>query len=287
MAGRADLHVHTTASDGTSTPAEVVALARSRGLQAIAVTDHDTVAGLAPARAAARRSGLEVVAGVELSVDAPRGELHLLGYFVDAADPQFLQVIDRARLLRGPRNAAIVRRLQNLGLAITTEEVEAEAAHDAPERKSVGRPHIAAVLHRKGLVASVKEAFDLYLAEGRPAHVPKVKLDPAMAVRAVREAGGVAVLAHPFSLPEEDRASTIADLARHGLGGVEVIYPRHDAPLRAALAEIARAHDLVATGGSDYHGANKPGTELGTGIDGNVAVAASVVEALRARRARV
>lgn len=284
-----DLHAHTTASDGTAAPEDLVALARARGLAAVAVTDHDTLAALPAARAAAAGTGVEVVPGVELSVDAARGQLHLLGYYVDATDDRFLQVIAAPRAARGPRNASIVERLRALGVDVTLADVETEAARGASGRaseRSVGRPHIASALVRKGVVASVQEAFDRYLGEGKPAHVPKTKLTPADAVRAVRAAGGVPVLAHPFSLPAEDRRGVITDLKRLGLEGVEVIYPKHDAKLREELTALAREFDLAVTGGSDYHGANKPDIDLGTGRNGNTRVPYSCLEAVRERKPR-
>lgn len=280
---RVDLHAHTTASDGTLSPEDLVALARAIPLSHLAITDHDHVAGVARARAAAAGSGLEIVPGVELSIDAPAGQLHMLGYFVDVTHARFLDTLASVRTARGPRAEAILAKLDALGMPLSIAEVHRQAAVAANPDKALGRPHVAAAMLARGYVASIEEAFDLWLAEGKPAHVPKRKLSAEEGVRAIREAGGVAVLAHPFTLPEDERRSTLERLARVGLEGVEIEYPRHDAALRASLRGWAKELDLVETGGSDFHGAMKPDIALGTGLRGNIHVGPHVVEDLRSR----
>lgn len=280
---RVDLHAHTTASDGTLSPAELVHLANAIGLEALAITDHDNLAGLAPAREAAEGSALEIVPGVELSIATGEGQLHMLGYFVDATDARLLATLAEVRGARGPRAEAIVAKLVALGMPLTMDDVRRQAAVDANPDKAIGRPHVAAAMIALGHVASVQEAFDRWLAEGRPAHVPKRTLTAEEGIRAIRGAGGVAVLAHPFTLPDASRRGTLERLARLGLGGVEIEYPRHDAALRATLRAWARELDLVETGGSDFHGAMKPDIMLGTGLLGNTLVAPATLEALRAR----
>jgi len=272
---RVDLHAHTVVSDGTLTPADLVLLARRSGLAAVAVTDHDHLGGLAEARAAGEREGVEVVAGVELSVAHPAGDVHLLGYLVDDQDAALLGRLERLRDVRARRAHLIVERLQESGVPLTLEDL----AREAPAQGgAVGRPHVARALVRRGLASSIQDAFDRWLADGRPAAVPKEKLGAREAIALVHGAGGVAVLAHPVTLPEDAREPLLRELARLGLDGVEVDYPRHDEALRRRLRALAGELGLVATGGSDFHGANKPDVALGM-----VDVDHAVLESLRAR----
>ena len=280
---RIDLHAHTTVSDGTLSPTQLVELAAREGLAALAVTDHDHVGALAEARRAGARLGVEIVAGIELSVTHPEGELHLLGYLFDDEDPALLRTLEELRNHRTGRAARIVVRLRALGVDVTMEDVAREARAEAGG--SIGRPHVARALMRRGLVASVEEAFDRWLADGRPAAVPKRKMGAEEALRLVHEAGGVAVLAHPVTIRAEARGPLVRDLAALGLDGIEVVHSKHGPEERAAFSALARELDLVETGGSDFHGENKPDVALGRGRDGNVAVEASTLDALRRRRA--
>lgn len=279
---RIDLHAHTNVSDGTLAPRALVELAHRQGLAALAVTDHDHVGGLAEAREAGERLGVEVVPGIELSVDHPEGELHLLGYLFDPQDTALAAALELFRAAREARGQRIVERLQELGVEITMEEVErVVGAHGA----SVGRPHIARALLEKRIVASISEAFDRWLAEGRPAYVARKRLDARQSIELVHRAGGVAVLAHPGLLKEERRVGIVRELAALGLDGVEVEYSRHSAEDRRRFAALAQELGLVATGGSDFHGDNKPDVELGSGVHRNVHVDYAVLDALRARQA--
>lgn len=280
-----DLHAHTTVSDGSLTPAELVAEARRAGLGALAVTDHDDVSGLAEARRAAALSGdgsppLELVPGVELSVDSELGSVHLLGYFVDAAAlAAHLELIQRSRR---ERNAKIVARLTELGMAVSADELQAEAGSG-----QVGRPHIAAVLLRHGYVDSIQDAFDRWLAEGRPAYFERVRFEIGDAIGLLHACGGVAALAHPKTKPARatraEFEAWLGDLAAAGLDGIEVTHPLHDDADRAYYRGLAAALGLVATGGSDFHGIYKPGIALGSGRNGNVQVPDDVLESLRER----
>ena len=258
-----DLHCHSTASDGTFSPAEVVALAVSSGLSALALTDHDTIGGVAEAAAAARKAGIDFVPGIEISCDVPRpATMHLLGYGVDPQSPVLLDLTTRLIDGRNDRNPRIVRKLNELGVAITMEEVEAEAGGNV-----VGRPHIAAILHRKGYVSSIKQAFDKYLAQGAPAYFDKERLTPKQAIELVRQSGGVAVLAHPVQLRTENDAQLeriVKDLTDLGLAGLEVIHSDHDAALVEKYSQMADRYGLIKTGGSDFHGTNKKNINLGT-----------------------
>jgi predicted metal-dependent phosphoesterase TrpH len=250
-----DLHAHTTESDGTLSPTRLVELAAREGLAALAVTDHDTLGALPEARAAGARLGVEVVPGVELSVAHPlAGDVHLLGYFVRET-PRFGARLAGLRDARARRGERIVEKLRALGVDVAMEDVEKAPA--------VGRPHVARALMRKGVVASVQEAFDRYLAEGRPAFVPKEKLDAAEAIGLVHEAGGVAVLAHAGILPERARGPLVRELAALGLDGLEVLHPKNGPEVRERLKGWCGELRLVETGGSDFHGESKPDVRLG------------------------
>ena len=258
-----DLHCHSTASDGTLSPTEVVELAVSSGLSALALTDHDTIAGVAEAAEAAQRAGLDFVPGIEISCDAPRpATMHLLGYGFDPRSPVLLDLTSRLIEGRNDRNPRIIRKLNELGVSITMEEVEAEAGGTV-----IGRPHIAAILLRKGYVSSIKQAFDKYLAQGAPAYFDKERLTPKQAIGLVLESGGVPVLAHPVQLRTENDAQLeqiVKDLVDLGLVGLEVIHSDHDAALVEKYTKLADRYGLIKTGGSDFHGTNKKDIRLGT-----------------------
>jgi predicted metal-dependent phosphoesterase TrpH len=247
-----DLHAHTTASDGTLSPTQLVHLARDRGLAALAVTDHDTVGGLGEATTAAGACGIELVPGIELSVDYPHGELHLLGYYLDFRDRAFLEQLETIQENRTNRNGVMLRKIREHGFDLTREEVEAEAGGG-----QIGRPHFARALIRKGYAASVPDAFERFLGPGRPLHVPKVRLDPEAAIRLVHAAGGLAVLAHPKYLQLPSEVSLVGELTRLqalGLDGVECYYRMHTLAETERYLEIARRLGLLVTAGSDFHG---------------------------------
>lgn len=245
----ADLHCHSTASDGELTPAALVSLAAEAGLHTLALTDHDTVAGIDEAVQAAGRVGLHLIPGIELSARFEPGTLHILGYF--SAPPRDLEPalahIQEGRTQRLPR---IIQCLQDLGFELTEEEVLREA-----DGAQLGRPHVARVLLAKGYVRSFDEAFSLYLAKGRPAFVEKDRLNAFEALDLIHEHGGLSVLAHPFTLDLEPEALNdfVADLSDHGLGGIETYYSEHTRAQRKRYKALARHHDLVLTGGSDFH----------------------------------
>ncbi|GAU65310.1 hypothetical protein SSP35_01_06490 [Streptomyces sp. NBRC 110611] len=250
---RIDLHTHSTASDGTDTPAELVRNAAAAGLDVIALTDHDTVAGHAEARAA-RPEGLTLVTGAELSCRIDGVSLHMLAYLFDPEEPELARERELVRDDRVPRARAIVAKLRDLGMPVTWEQVAGIAGDGA-----VGRPHIATALMDLGVVRSVDEAFRTLLSHDGPAYVEKHELDPFEAIRLVKGAGGVTVFAHPLAVkrghcvPE----SVIAELAAAGLDGIEVDHMDHDAPTRARLRAMAADLGLLTTGSSDYHGSRK------------------------------
>ncbi len=279
-----DLHTHSTASDGTDPPAQVVASAAALGLSALALTDHDTLGGIPAARAAAAQHGIELVAGTELSVEWPAGTMHLLCYFLDPERPGPLQErLDEVRAARDGRNRQMVERLRSLGCGITWDEVAAEAREGV-----VGRPHLAAVLVAKGHAESVPDAFDRYLASGRPAYVDRYRLGWREAARLAAAEGSVAVVAHPHTLGvgAADYAAAFTELAAGGVRGIEAYYGEYEPEVRANLAAIAARLGMVATGGSDYHGAYKPLVALGAGR-GDLAVPDQALADLRSAQERL
>jgi hypothetical protein len=253
----ADLHTHTTSSDGLLSPPELIRLAKAKGLTTLGVTDHDTVAGLAEALAAGSSYGVTVIPGVELSTEWEDKEIHILGYYLDWQKENLLAFLETMRQARYRRTARMVARLQELGYDISMGEVEQELRGEA-----VGRPHIAAVLVRKGYAPSVEAAFKTLLARGRPAYVPREKVEPGRAVEVILKAGGVPVLAHPGLSPADALLPALVD---GGLQGIEAYYPLHDAAATRRYLEFASRYDLVVTGGSDFHGmVDNSHADLGT-----------------------
>jgi len=259
---RIDLHLHTTHSDGSQTPAEVVTLARAAGVSALAITDHDITTGLPEAIAAGQELGVEIIPGIEISSRHGASELHVLGYFLKWEDAQLNTRLTTLRESRHRRNPKIVELLQATGIDITYDEVRAVAGSD-----SVGRPHIARVLMDKKIVTTAKEAFDRFLAEGKAAYVPRDLPAPVDAIRWIKDAGGLAVLAHPTWVKTTE--GTLTDLARQlkeqGLDGVEVHYSTHTPRQTRTYLSLAKQLGLLVTGGSDFHGMTKPDIDVGIG----------------------
>ncbi|MGH9173148.1 MAG: PHP domain-containing protein [Vicinamibacterales bacterium] len=256
---RADLHTHSTASDGTLAPADLVRQAHRRGLAILALTDHDTTEGIAEAVRCGRELGVRVIAGIELSTDVTAGETHILGYGVDPDSRLLCETLASYRRARAERAERIVERLRDLGVELPVGSVRPSGAN-----ASVGRPHIARALVAAGHAISVADAFDRYLGEGKPAYIPtERKPTPPEAIQLVLAAGGLPVHAHPFT---SDRfPDSLPELIEAGLAGIEVFYGEYTPEQRARLAQIARQHGLLATGGSDYHGERfKEGRELGS-----------------------
>ncbi|MBO4369468.1 MAG: PHP domain-containing protein [Desulfovibrio sp.] len=276
---RIDLHTHTTFSDGTQRPEELVALAREIGLSALAITDHDTCEGV-PYAVTACSAPLRVIRGCELSATTMYGELHILGLFIPDTPSPLDGIMARLREKRKRRNERIVEKLCALGLPIAMEEVLAMAGCG-----TVGRPHIARLLFKKGYVVSLKEAFTRYIGKDGPAFVPKEAFSPEEAVSSLARCGATVCLAHPFlyHYPESWLFATIKNLMPLGLDALEVWHTEHsDSDMRKAR-EWAQTLGLGESGGSDYHGLNKPGVHLGKGR-GNLRIGIDVLFALEARR---
>ena len=271
MAGAVDLHSHTTASDGTLSPRELAREAARRGVRVLAVTDHDSTEGLAEAMAEAESlRPLAIVPGIEINCDVEGGEIHVLGYGMDYLAPWFQEFCRAQRAERRERIYRMAERLAELGLPIDPAAVFAIV-----KEGSAGRPHVAQVMVERGYVKSVRDAFDRYLAAGKPGHVPRKKLTPEDAVRLLRRAGGVPVFAHPGLAGRDD---LIPGLVRAGLMGIECYYPEHSAARTGSYVELCRQYALVATGGSDFHGPRVRSSQLG-----DPAIPLAVWDALSAR----
>lgn len=253
-----DLHTHTTASDGSNRPAELVVLASRRGVQFLAITDHDTTDGIDEAIRAGNEHQVTIIPGIELGTDTLDGEIHILGYFIDYHDPVLQATLAEFRTGRQRRVEEIVARLNRIGVPCYLDAVRALS-----DGGSIGRLHVARVLVATGQAASIDDAFDRYLALGRPAFVPRPRLSPADAVGLIRRAGGAAVLAHPHTVA--DLETILPDLVAAGLAGLEAYYAAYSPEQRAILAQLAAEFDLIPTGGSDFHGPKeREGRELGS-----------------------
>jgi predicted metal-dependent phosphoesterase TrpH len=279
-----DLHIHSTASDGTLTPGQIVNRACHLGLAAIALTDHDTVAGVQQILPCIP-STIQFLTGVELSTAPPpgfpcQGSLHLLGYGFQPDHPEVTQALCKLQAARHERNPQIVARLQALGIDISLEELET-----SDHGRQTGRPHIARLLLEKGVVASFEEAFDRFIGNGRPAYVDKYRIDVAQAIALIRRAKGIAVLAHPALIAPHlpwRLEDLIGELKAFGLQGLEAYYPEHTEAQTHHLLALAGRHGLLVTGGTDFHGAIKPGVEMGS-ADGHFKVPFDVYQQLAAR----
>ena len=273
MGGAVDLHSHTTASDGSFTPQELVREAARRGLRVLAVTDHDSTDGIAPALAeVVHHPPLEIVPGIEINCDVEGAEIHILGYYVDYEADWFQEFCRAQRRERRERVHRMAARLAELGMPIDPDEVFALVREG-----SAGRPHVARVMVKRGYVKTVREAFDRYLAAGKPGHVPRKKLTPEDAVRLIRKAAGVPVFAHPGL---SDRDEMIPNLIAAGLMGLECYYREHSALQTAGYLQLCRDQGMVATGGSDFHG-----PQVRAGTLGVPAVPMSSWEELKAKAA--
>lgn len=276
-----DLHVHTTASDGTMSPAEVVRYAKQKGLRTIAITDHDTIEGIEEGLQEGSKQGLEIIPGVELSADFPKGTMHVLGYYIDHTGAELVDKLTVLQQARSERNLKIIEKLRALGIKIELSEVK-----ETPEHGQIGRPHFAHTMVKKGYAQDIQDAFDRYLRKGGPAYVEKFRLSPEEAINMIRTAGGITVLAHPFTLnkpqPHEFDA-VIRELKQQGLDGIEVHYPEHSEGLKKFYRDVAHKYGLLITGGSDFHGLTKDDVDLGEGY-GDRELTHTIVDAMKIRR---
>jgi 3',5'-nucleoside bisphosphate phosphatase len=263
-----DLHVHSTASDGTLTPAQIIDLAQAQHLSAIAITDHDTIDGAREALQIGLPPRLHFLTGIELSAAPPAflhrsGSFHILGYGLRLDDDELNHTLLDLQRARENRNPAIIERLGRLGFHMTLAEVA-----EMVGAGQIGRPHIARVMLKKGYAHSIDEAFDRYLGNGKPAYVDKYRISCRRALGIIRGAGGIPVLAHPYLLgikQASELENLIVSLKKSGLAGIEVFYPEHPPQATAFYKELAERHGLLITGGTDFHGSLKPEIQLGVG----------------------
>ena len=277
-----DLHTHTTASDGTDAPRDLIRRAASLKLAAVAVTDHDTVSGLDEAEAAGREYGVEIIRGCELGVQGQYGEIHLLGLWLPRHSAPLDAELSRLRGHREERNLKILDRLRSIGINIGYQEVLDEAGGE-----SVGRPHIDRVLQKRGIVSNFAQAFELYLGYYGAAYVPRTLLTPEEGVSLMADLGAVVSFAHPMLIrcPPSWFDEIIPRLKEAGLGAIEAYHSEHSARDERFCVELAARYGLGLSGGSDYHGMAKPGVELGRG-KGGLRVTVALLDALKARRKR-
>jgi hypothetical protein len=276
-----DLHTHSSFSDGSDTPSELVAKAVNSGLTAIALTDHDTQEGLSEAQQAASTVDLELIPGTELSLTNKYGGMHLVVLWLQPGAGPLQDRLNALQSGRTGRNQAIVDELTRLGMPVTIEEVENEAGDG-----SVGRPHIASVMVQKGYVPDIKAAFDQWLANDKPAYARRPLLTPEEGIGLAVESGAVPILSHPHTLNinrAHEMGSVLDELKGYGLIGLESIYPSYRQHERDGYTMLARRFRLIPSGGSDYHGTYKQGLDLGIGY-GDLHVPETVLEELRERR---
>jgi hypothetical protein len=264
----ADLHVHTSSSDGTYTPAQLVKEGTARGISALAIVDHDTTEAVAEAIAQAQGTALEIIPGIELTAQHENQEIHILGYFLDYRNPELLEKLKLVQLNRVQRVYKIIENLGELGLKLNPETVFAISG-----KATVGRMHIARALVKDGLVGSTAEAFRKYIGDKSPAYVLGFKLSVPEAIKLIQAAGGVAVLAHPYMLRNDE---LITEFAGYGLEGLEVYYPEHSQAMVNFYLDLAKQLNLLVTGGTDFHGSAKPEIKLGM-----IKVPMELVEKLR------
>ena len=260
-----DLHIHSTASDGSDSPEEIVAKARGAGLLAAAVTDHDNLGGVPRFLAACRSCGLTGISGVEVSAGFEGDTIHILGYGVDPAHPELRAQFGTVLGGRDERNRRILEKLASLGFPLDWDEVASYAGS-----RVLGRPHIAQAMVARGYVPSIREAFDLYLGNKGAAYFDRRRLPPEESIRLIRAAGGIAVWAHPFQWSADTGRldAAMARLKEMGLAGVEAYYPTHTPAMLVEILRLAKAHGMLLTGGSDYHGRAKPDIAIGRGFGG-------------------
>lgn len=275
-----DLHVHSTASDGTLSPREIAFYAKDKGLSAISLTDHDTMSGVKECIDAGKEAGIEVIPGIELSASFNGKELHLLGYYMDYTSEALNEQLETLRKNRISRNKEILERLETLNVPLTLSEL----TFGLSKNTVITRAHIAKALKRKGYIQTMDEAFSKYIGDGKPAYVPKKQLTPEVCIRMIHEAGGFCVLAHPmlYGYHREEVTQLIKVLKTYGLDGVETLYSTHTKEDVVHLLQVCLNLKLFPTGGSDFHGANKPKLDLGCGY-GELCIPSDVLKPMKQR----
>lgn len=280
MAG-IDLHMHSTASDGTLTPSELAKAAARAGIQAAALTDHDTVSGVAEFKNTCAELGIEAVSGVEISAKY-KTEMHILGLFIDENNPKLVKRLDELKKTRLNRNAEMLELIQKNGMNITAADITGQK--DGGRLENTGRAHIARALVEKGYAKDIQNAFDLYLSKGKSCYVSRKLLSPEDSIRLVKEAGGIAVLAHPYYITKDrdELYDLLVWLKSMGLGGVESWYSEYTEEYRDLCLDMCKRLDLMPTGGSDFHAENKPHIKLGEAC-GGLEIPYSLLETIKSK----
>lgn len=276
---RIDLHTHTTASDGTFSPNEIVEYAKQKGLKAIAVTDHDTIDGLDEVIKAGSIYNVEIVSGVEFAADYNGTEIHVLGYYIDYEDLNLQNKIKDIKLNRELRNINMIENLKKLGFDVTVEELY----NISGSKDIVTRAHFAKLLLKKGYIQTIDEAFKKYISEGCPAYIPRNLMNSQQCIDLILKSKGIATLAHPtlYKMDMDEIDIMVKQLKGYGLQAVEAMYSLYSKEQEMDIKAIAQKYDLKITGGTDFHGKNKPNIDLGSGIDNNLCIPYEILENLR------
>jgi len=277
-----DLHTHTTFSDGTLTPTEIINYAAKKNIKAIAITDHDNFDGVSEAVLCGKKHNIEVISGIEMSTDFFSKEIHILGLFIDINNKKINSELDGLKEKRKKRNCLAVEKLNKLNVNITYEELEKISSN-----KIITRAHFAKILMRKGYINSVKECFDKYMGEGKDAYVKREVISPEETISLINDSGGIAILAHPllYNFTDDKLNEMILYLKSIGLKGIECIYSTHTEENTKYLISLAKKYNLKVSGGSDFHGENKPNLDLGTGY-GNLYIPYEILENLKEKQKR-
>lgn len=273
-----DLHVHTSASDGTMTPREVIKLASEKGLSAISVTDHDTTDGIDEAVSAGIEFNIEVVPGIELSCALDKKEIHILGYYIDYRNKEFSDRLNELKKVRDNRNDMIAEKFNAMGIPVSMKEM-----HEMYPDAIITRAHFASYIYEKGYAGSIKEVFDRYLNDNGPCFVAREKLNPAETINMIHKTGGLAFLAHPvrYRLGKSELEKTVKLLAEYGLDGLEAVYSTYTLSDETQIRMLAKENRLIISGGSDFHGSNKPFIELGK-VKGHPAIPYDILSNIKA-----
>lgn len=272
-----DLHVHSTYSDGTLTPEELVILAKKQGLSAMALTDHDTLVGVKEAITAGNQHNMEIIPGIELSSTYYSKEIHIIGLYVDYKDKHFNEALEKIRVIRTERNLKVIEKFKEFGISISFDEMK-----ELYGNAVITRAHFADYLLAKGYIKSRSEAFERYIGDNGPCFIPREKLTPAQTIKLINDAKGVSILAHPtlYHLGNDEMNKLLNYLCKAGLKGIEAIYSTYSIGEEIQIRKLAKENHLLISGGSDYHGQNKPHLNLGTGR-GHLAVPYDVLTNIR------
>jgi len=270
---KADLHTHSTASDGLNTPTENIILAKKAGLFALGITDHDSIAGIDEAIKAGLEQKVEAIPGIEMSTVDKGQDVHMLGYFLNYQDKEFIRTLTELTRVRERRNEMMIERLNEIGIPITIQEVTAKLRREGAH---VGRPHIAEVLIDKGIIKTMEEAFDLYLGREGKAYVNPPRILPEESIEIIKQAGGVPILAHPGVYDDDE---LVVRLIKNGLAGIEAFHPDHNQAGEKKYFDMANRYGIIATAGSDFHGSR--GEEIFHALIGTKTVNMTIVEEIR------